>query len=195
MADFIVEEIGENRVSKTSIQEAVYSGNFHEYIISKSHSLDDSLIIADMFSNRDGVDVINASIDRLVFKDCVKNFNEIYFDRKEIVTKSQNEKVFKFDDFEMPESIKSIKILINGFDEFNESASLDLQLLPQNSKYKYKITSNTIEILIFGDFDMDLAKKLLASFVYEKKLEKSTILKEIYVIIDEKLFYEISIKF
>ncbi|MGP1485361.1 MAG: DUF5416 family protein [Campylobacter sp.] len=196
MADFIVEEIGENTANKTNLQEAVYLGNFREYIISKSHSLRDTLIVADMFSNRDGVDIINSSIKRLIFKDCVKNFEDIICDCGSKSPKLQSKSIFELDkNLNICQKVSRIKIFINGFDENSESVSLDLRLLSDKSEYKYKITNNTIEILIFDDLDPKVTQNLLSSFIYEKKIKKDTALKEVYVIIDEKLIYEAKIEF
>ena len=64
---FLIEESEKtsDTIDKTDIDKAVYSGKFDEYIIAKSHLLKDTLIVTDMLSGRDGVDIINSSIDEL----------------------------------------------------------------------------------------------------------------------------------
>ena len=196
MIGFVVEECEVTSSDKISIDEAVYSGNFNEYIISKSHSLDNTIIITDMLSNRDGVDIVNNSIKRLIFRDCTKSFSEICKGCKSNLIEQSDDLVFKFvNNILLEDDVKSIKILINGFDEFSESVSLDLEILNDKSKYKYKITSSLIEIIVLANLSKYDAQRLLKSFIYKRISPKSSSLKEIYVIINEKLFCETTVEF
>lgn len=213
---FFVEE-GEsaNAVDKIYADKAIYIGKFNEYIITKSHLLKDTLIITDMLSDRDGVDIVNSSIGELVFADCVKNFSEIYANFIELrnCDKDIKDTNFKFEVTEEQENsaknliykfeqaidvsdeiVKSIKIFINGYDESSESISLNLQILSEDSRYKYKITSNTIEITVLTHMDARSVKEFLDTFVYKKMNYKFDDAREIYVIINNKLAYRTEIK-
>ena len=212
---FLIEESEKtsDTIDKTDIDKAVYSGKFDEYIIAKSHLLKDTLIITDMLSGRDGVDIINSSIDELIFKDCVKKFSEIYSnftDAKEFNDTNSESNVskwlkcndyndeftFKFtDEIEISSDIvKSIKIFINGYDESSESVNLNLEFLKDVSEYKYKITSDTIEISILTKMTADLASKFLKTFLYKKIGSDFSGIKEIYVVINDALAYKTEIK-
>lgn len=196
MPGFVVEEGKKNKADKTSVQEAVYSGNFGDYIVSKARSSADTLIVADMFSDRDGVDVVDSSVKQLVFRDEVKNFSDLLSNLSAETASGRNRLFFSFEnDFKITSGVKSIKIFINGFDENSESVSLNLELLNQNSFYKYKIAADAIEMSIIGELDAKTASNILKSFTYKKISGKNSCLKEIYVIIDGKLVYKTGIKF
>ncbi|QCD53104.1 DUF5416 family protein [Campylobacter sp. RM16192] len=215
---FLVEE-GDNSssiIDKTDVDKAIYRGKFREYIVTKSRLLKNSLVITDMLSNRDGVDIIDSSIRELVFSDCIKNFNEIYSNFIEIkeadglnfskqfkfaVTEEANSidsenLIYSFkEDIEVPfDSVRSIKIFINGYNEISESVNFNLELLQDGSEYKYKITSDTIEITILTNLTPNLTKEFLKTFAYKNVDSNFGDLKEIYVIINNILIYKTEIK-
>lgn len=70
--------IQENKVKqKTSGIEAKYSGKFEEYEITPSKNLPGFFVIKDKIPNRDGSDLISNSIDKLIFSDVAKSYEDI----------------------------------------------------------------------------------------------------------------------
>lgn len=203
-AFMIEEDNGSHKAIKDDISKAVYSGKFKEYIIAKSHLLEDTLIVTDMISERDKVDIINRFIKELVFNDCVRNFDEIWNEASlnknfkfEVIEEPVNDScVYKFkEDIKILDStVRSVKIFINGYDESSESVYLDLQMLDEKSVYKYKITSDTIEISIITDMKSSKISELLKTFVYTKMSLDAKRVREIYVIINDKLSHKFNIE-
>ncbi|MDO5045456.1 DUF5416 family protein [Campylobacter sp.] len=209
----IQEGESQNIRTKSDMATAFYSGKFSQYIITKSHMLKDSLIVTDMVSLRDKVDIVNSSIKELVFSDCVKKFDEIWaefenlsennglnadknFKPQPLDSAKNNYFIYKLkDDIEIPEGIvKSVKIFINGYDESSESLNLDLQMLDEKSEYKYKIMSDAIEISLITDIKSNAAKNFLKTFTYKKIASGPKSMKEIYLIINDKLLYKTKIE-
>lgn len=194
---FLVEEVGEgSKLDEAGSRKAFYSGKFNEYIITKSHSLKNTLVITDIISGRDAVDAINSSIKELVFRDCVKTFSELYkiedvpfevVEHRNFSYKfSENIKIYD-------NIIKSIKIFINGYDENSDSVSLDLTMLGENSEYKYKIAGSTIEMTMTVNMSVGFVEGFLDTFIYKNLSEKSSA-REIYVIVNDKLVYKTRIE-
>ncbi|QKG28814.1 hypothetical protein CDOMF_0534 [Campylobacter sp. RM16187] len=197
---------------KTTADKAIYSGKFSEYIVTKSKLIKESLVVTDMLNDRDGVDIINSSIKELIFSDCVKKFSEIYSNFIELkeVQESNLDNQFKFSITEEDSenfiyrfkeaidipfySVRSIKIFINGYNEISESINFDLDLLRDESRYKYKITSNTIEIIILTNLTASLTKEFLKTFTYKKMDSSCSEIKEIYIIINDILIYKTEIE-
>lgn len=212
---FVVEEsFGSKEILKDDMTRAVYSGKFSDYIITRPHLLSDMLIVTDMINGRDKVDIINSSIKELVFSDCVKNFDEICSKISQDKLDESGEN-FKFEVVKEPisdpkksflsykfkeeikildEAVRSVKIFINGYNENSDSVYLNLQMLDEKSEYRYKITSDTIEISITTNMQASRISEFLATFTYKKISSSIKSLKEIYIVINDKLSHKLNIE-
>ncbi len=56
---------------------AKYQGNFNEYNIQKANSLKGFLVIKDTIKQRDGSDLVNQEIEKFIFADMCKSFEEL----------------------------------------------------------------------------------------------------------------------
>lgn len=56
---------------------ARYSGKFEQYKIKSSKKLSSFLIVEDMKKNRDGCDIVNEQIDKFIFLDITKTYDEL----------------------------------------------------------------------------------------------------------------------
>lgn len=75
-AFFIEEGPSKSIVSDNEIS-ARYSGKYSEYEIKPSKNMPGFYIIKDKVKNRDSSDLINSKIQKIIFSDCVKSFNDI----------------------------------------------------------------------------------------------------------------------
>ncbi|MBE2984902.1 hypothetical protein CCAL9344_03955 [Campylobacter sp. RM9344] len=115
------------------MRSAFYDFNFNECEILKPLNLREFVII----KHESGCDLVDESIEEFVFADCVKNFSEL------TVSESNN----LFDGLNIKdEIIKSLKIIIKGYNESTDSINFDLDKINLNAPYRYAITSNGFEM-------------------------------------------------
>lgn len=75
--DFSIQENSDQMPSKTNSKTAIYGGNFDEYSFAPSKKMPGFFIITDKISGRGGSDLIDKSIEKLIFHDCEKSFSQI----------------------------------------------------------------------------------------------------------------------
>ena len=134
---------------------ASFERNLNEYQISRAKLADEFIIVSGEES-----DLIGREVDKFIFKDCEKSFDEM------INLKSEN--FINLAGVEIKdELIKSIKISINGYDESHDSLDFDLNLISLSVPYRYAISNGCFEMNIFLKEKREVVDRFLATFSYK----------------------------
>lgn len=134
---------------------ASFERNLNEYQISRAKLADEFIIVSG-----EECDLIGREVDKFIFKDCEKSFDEM------INLKSEN--FINLAGAEIKdELIKSIKISINGYDESHDSLDFDLNLISLSVPYRYAISNGYFEMNIFLKEKREVVERFLATFSYK----------------------------
>ena len=134
---------------------ASFERNLNEYQISRAKLAEEFIIVSG-----EECDLIGREVDKFIFKDCEKSFDEM------INLKSEN--CINLAGVEIKdELIKSIKISINGYDESHDSLDFDLNLISLSVPYRYAISNGCFEMNIFLKEKKDVVERFLATFSYK----------------------------
>ena len=134
---------------------ASFERNLNEYQISRAKLADEFIIVSG-----EECDLIGREVDKFIFKDCEKSFDEM------INLKSEN--CINLAGIEIKdELIKSIKISINGYDESHDSLDFDLNLISLGVPYRYAISNGCFEMNIFLKEKKEVVERFLTTFSYK----------------------------
>ena len=156
---------------------ASFERDLSEYKISRAKLADDFIIVIG-----EECDLIGREVDKFIFKDCEKSFDEM------INLKSEN--CINLANIEIKdEIIKSIKISINGYDESHDSLDFDLNLISLSVPYRYAISNGCFEMNIFLKEKKEVVERFLATFSYKFEVNSG---KERHVVafVNEAKIYE-----
>ncbi|MCD8212912.1 MAG: DUF5416 domain-containing protein [Campylobacter sp.] len=162
------------------MKDARYDKNFKDYEILKAKSIDGYMIVKD----GNECDLIGREIKNLIFCDCTKGFDEI------LKEKPQNYQNFRFDNVKIyDENVRSIKIIIKGYDESADSLKFDLDKLALSAPYRYALSNDSFEINIFLDEKVERVMEFLSTFQYDYQREQAQE-RRIFMYINENTVYE-----
>ncbi|MBR8465736.1 hypothetical protein KDE13_05105 [Campylobacter sp. faydin G-140] len=157
---------------------AYYDGCFSTYKILPTRSIENFVII----QNSEICDLVSDEIEQFIFADCTKNFYQISDIQRDVWSIDTDE--IKIED----KIIKSIKIVIKGYNETNDNFKFDLDNLTLNVPYRYAITNDSFEMSIFLDTDRDSVVSFLSTLEcdFDSKINSN---KNIIIYINDKIVY------
>lgn len=176
-AFFIEEQPSKLLPKPEDVRRAIYSGNFNEYSIKPSRTMNGYFVITDLVQNRDRSDLISSEIKQFVFKDCIKTYEELVEaktekskPKQEIKQDKKSNKLYflapKLKELTQKE-INKITIISKNYNQREDSLSFDIKKIPPETKLRYSIKQNFINIEFNGKIQTKEYIKLLESLAYE----------------------------
>lgn len=156
---------------------ALYNKKFSEYDILKFQNLQNFYIIKDGCS----CDIVNDEIERFKFSDCEMNFLQIADVAKRGNKLFKNIAIYDY-------IVKSIKIVIKGYDQALDKFDFDSGILNLSTPYKYAITQGLFEMTIFLEEKSIIVTRFLSSIDY--KINKNGESRHIEIFANSKKIYE-----
>lgn len=145
-AFFIEEEPSKNSIDENDVV-AKYAGKYSEYDIKPSKNMPGFYLVKDKVKDRDSSDLINSKIQKIIFSDCVKSFDEIVknatkiseknivSDLKDIILKRSHRKVFSIQESKICDNkIKYDRDQNNNISKFNPNKQSDKTKISLNLK-------------------------------------------------------------
>ncbi|WP_107686548.1 DUF5416 family protein [Campylobacter concisus] len=156
---------------------AFYDKKFGEYDIEKFQNLQNFYLIKDDHC----CDIVNDEIERFKFSDCEIDFLQL------VDVASRHKKLFESIKIQ-DDIVRSIKILIKGFDQSLDKFDFDPGILNLNTPYKYAISQDFFEMTIFLEEKSSVVTKFFSSIDY--KIYKNGESRHIEFFINSKKIYE-----
>ena len=156
---------------------AFYDKKFGEYEIEKFQNLQNFYLIKDDHY----CDIVNDEIERFKFSDCEMNFLQITDVAKRGNKLFKNIAIYDY-------IVKSIKIVIKGYDQALDKFDFDSGILNLSTPYKYAITQGLFEMTIFLEEKSIIVTRFLSSIDY--KINKNGESRHIEIFANSKKIYE-----